>query len=202
MFEHLNLVLFSLINAPAGLAGWRLSGAVFAAQWLIMLVPLVLVMLWMSGAPAQRQAAVRACLATCVALGINAVIGLLWFHPRPFMEGVGHTFLHHVPDSSFPSDHGTIMFTVALVLLTSAPLLARRWGAVLLPAALAVAWSRVFLGVHYPMDMIGALLVSLAVLLLFNGRVGATLCAWLLPLMETVYRRVLAAPIARGWLRP
>ncbi|TFW31106.1 phosphatase PAP2 family protein [Massilia horti] len=202
MFEHLNLVLFSVINAPAGLAGWRLSGAVFAAEWLILLVPVVLVQLWIVGGARQRQAAVRAGLAAGVALAINAVIGLLWFHPRPFMAGIGNTFLHHAPDSSFPSDHGTIMFTVALVLLTSTPPLARRWGAVLLPAALAVAWSRVFLGVHYPMDMFGALLVSLAVVLLFNGRVGAALCGWLLPPMETVYRRVLATPIARGWLRP
>lgn len=49
MFEHLNLILFSTLNAHAGLTGWQLMGAIFAAQWLIFAVPLSLVMLWLGG---------------------------------------------------------------------------------------------------------------------------------------------------------
>jgi undecaprenyl-diphosphatase len=37
---------------------------------------------------------------------------------------------------------------------------------------------------------------------LFNTRAPAALCAALVPFVESVYRRVLAMPIARGWLRP
>jgi undecaprenyl-diphosphatase len=202
MLEHLNLVLFSSLNAATGLHGWSLQLALFAAERLILLVPLTMLLLWISGAAEQRQAAVRACLATVLALAINAVIGLAWFHPRPFMAGVGHTFLVHAPDSSFPSDHGTIMFTIALVLWFSLAPRARRFGMLLLPVALAVAWARVYLGVHYPMDMAGALLVAGVVTALFYSRAAAAACDALVPLMESVYRRVLAAPIARGWLRP
>jgi undecaprenyl-diphosphatase len=202
MFEQLNLYLFSAINAHAGLAGWPLSAAVFAAKGLILLVPLFLLLLWITGNAAERQAAVRASVATAVALAISGACGVLWYHPRPFMAGVGHTFMQHAPDSSFPSDHATIMFTVALVFSFSRGQLARRLGAVLLPVAVIVAWSRVFLGVHYPMDMIGALLVAGAVALLVNTSAGAALCGSLSGFMESVYRRVLAAPIARGWLRP
>jgi undecaprenyl-diphosphatase len=202
MFEHFNLYLFSVHNAQSGLAGWRLSGAVFAAEWLILLVPLFLVLLWMSGNTSERETAVRAAAATGVALAINAACGLLWFHPRPFMDRVGHTFMHHAADSSFPSDHATIMFTVALVLASGQGELARRLGNVLFPVALVVAWSRVFLGVHYPLDMIGALAVALGMTSLFNTRAPAALCAALVPFVESVYRRVLAMPIARGWLRP
>jgi undecaprenyl-diphosphatase len=202
MLEQLNLLVFSSINANAGLTGWRLSGALFAAEWLIMLVPLGMMMLWMSGKGPQREAAVRACVAAGVALAINAMVGLLWFHSRPFVVGVGHTFLHHAPDSSFPSDHGTIMFTIALVLAFSQAPAARRFGRLLLPLAVVVAWSRIFLGVHYPLDMLGALAVSGCVALLVSRRGVAALCAALVPLMEAVYHRVLATPIARGWLRP
>jgi undecaprenyl-diphosphatase len=202
MFEHLNVVLFSSLNAAPGLHGWPLDLALFGAERLILLVPLVMVLLWISGVAEQRQAAVRACLATVAALAINGLIGLAWFHPRPFMAGTGQTFLAHAPDSSFPSDHGTIMFTVALVLWFSLAPRARRFGALLLPVALAVAWSRVYLGVHYPMDMAGALLVAGVVTALFHSRAAGAACGALVPLMESVYRRVLAAPIARGWLRP
>ncbi|GAB3459077.1 undecaprenyl-diphosphate phosphatase [Massilia terrae] len=202
MFEHLNLILFSALNASAGLSGWQLLSARFAAEWLILLVPLTLAALWIGGDARQRQAAVHACLAAIGALAVNATIGLLWFHPRPFMAGVGHTFLHHAPDSSFPSDHATILFTVALALAFSQIDNARRIGSLLLPVAVVVAWARVFLGVHYPMDMFGALLVSVVVTTLFQARMAIAASAALVPMMESVYRRVLAAPIARGWLRP
>lgn len=202
MFEQLNLALFSALNASAGLSGWQLASSRFAAEWLILLVPLSLCALWIGAVPGQREAAVRACAAAVVALAINAVIGLLWFHPRPFMAGVGHTFMKHAPDSSFPSDHATIMFTVALALASSSAANARRLGAWMMPVAIVVAWSRVFLGVHYPMDMIGALAVSLVIAAVFNTRAATAASAALVPMLEGVYRRVLATPISRGWLRP
>jgi undecaprenyl-diphosphatase len=202
MFEPLNLSLFAIFNAEPGLSGWRLAGAVFAAQWLILLAPLSLVVLWMTGNAVCRRDAVRAALATGAALAVNGACGLLWFHPRPFMAGVGHTFLHHAPDSSFPSDHATIMFTVALVLAASQAGGVRKLGRLLLPLALVVAWSRVYLGVHYPLDMAGALVVALLATLLVGSHAAQSACEAIVPLVEAVYRRLLSVPITRGWLRP
>jgi undecaprenyl-diphosphatase len=202
MLENINLLWFSMLNSNAGLHGWRLELALFCAEWLILLVPIGLLGLWMHGAGAQREAAVKALAASCCALGINAVIGLLWYHGRPFVAGVGHNFLQHAPDSSFPSDHGTIMFTVALALAFSRVPAAKRFGRSMLPLAFVVAWARDFLGVHWPMDMLGALAVALGVSLLFQVRLLDGLCALLAASLGTLYRRLLAGPIARGWLRP
>jgi undecaprenyl-diphosphatase len=203
MFEHLNLILFSALNAHAGLTGWQLLGAVFAAEWLIFLMPLSLVMLWLGGSGPAREVALRAFLAAVCALTINGLIGHLWYSPRPFVVEVGHTFLLHDADSSFPSDHATSIFSVALVLAFSQVRAARRIGWVLLPLALVVAWSRVYLGVHWPKDMMGALAVSATMALLVQAPAVRALCArMLLPATENLYRRVLAVPIGRGWLRP
>lgn len=202
MFEQLNLYLFSLINADAGLAGWRLGAAQVMAERLILLVPVALTALWMTGSRASRQNAVRACAAAVGALAFNQLLALLWFHPRPFMAGVGHTFLQHAPDSSFPSDHGSIMFAVALVLAFGGSGLARRIGKALLVVGVGVAWSRVYLGVHYPLDMAGALVVAGGVTMLVATRQAVVAGAALVGLLEGLYRRIFAAPIARGWLRP
>lgn len=201
MFEHLNLILFSILNAHAGLAGWQLMGAIFAAQWLIFVVPLSLVMLWLGGG-AGREVALRAFLAALCALTLNGLIGQFWYSPRPFVLDVGQTFLLHDPDSSFPSDHATSIFAVALVLAFSRVQEARRAGSMLLPLALVVAWSRVYLGVHWPKDMAGALCMSAAMALLVHTPALRAACARLLPVTESLYRRVLAVPIGRGWLRP
>ncbi|MBQ5941000.1 phosphatase PAP2 family protein [Massilia sp. AB1] len=201
MVEHWNLIAYSALNAHAGLSSWQLLGAVFAAEWLIFLMPLSLVLLW-AGGGAGREVALRACLAAVCALALNGLIGQLWYSARPFVAGAGHTFLFHDPDSSFPSDHATSIFSVALVLAFSAVPLARRLGLALLPLALVVAWSRIYLGVHWPKDMAGALLVSGTMAFLAHTPAARAACAGLLPALETLYRRVLALPIGRGWLRP
>jgi len=202
MLEHLNLLWFSLLNADAGLHGWRLDLGVFAAKYLILVVPFGLAGLWMGGQAPQREAAVRALAATVCALALNVLIGLLWYHARPFADGIGHNFLPHAPNNSFPSDHGTIMFTVALLLATARAPAARRFGLVMLPLAAAVAWARVFLGVHWPLDMLGGLAMALAMTLLFHTAPLTSACAALAASMAGLYRRLLARPIARGWLRP
>ena len=201
MLEHLNLTLFSALNAHAGLTGWQLLGAVFAAEWLIFLVPSSLVLLW-AGAGPGREVALRAFLAAVCALTLNALIGQLWYSPRPFVAEVGHTFMFHDPDSSFPSDHATSIFSVALVLAFSRVPPARRLGLLMLPLALVVAWSRVYLGVHWPKDMAGALMVSGTMALLASLPAAQAASRRVLPRLESLYRRLLAAPIGRGWLRP
>jgi len=200
--HQLNLVWFAAINADAGLNGWQLAGALFAAERLILLAPLALVVLWLTGRRGARQAAVEAALAVLCGLAVSGAIGALWFHDRPFAVGIGESFLAHAPTSSFPSNHGTIMLVTALMLATSAAPLARRWGLVLLPLAVLVAWSRVVVGVHWPLDMLGALVLAVALVAVFRLHLLTALSAAVTGWGVVVHRRLLAPLIDRGWLRP
>ncbi|MGF6595550.1 undecaprenyl-diphosphatase [Paraburkholderia sp. GAS448] len=196
--EAFNRALFLTINGTTSTPVWLIDVAVLIGNDLIYLIPLLLTGMWLSGDEKQRSAAVRACLVALLALGINQLIGIIWPHPRPSMIGLGHTFLSHSADSSFPSDHGTVFASVALTLLFEGLL----WtgGSTLLIGA-AVAWARVFLGVHFPLDMLGAVLVAYIACALITPlwRLGG---APVTRFVIVVYRKLLAWPIGFGWLRP
>lgn len=194
--EAFNQALFLMINATASTPVWQINAARFIADYVIYLIPLSLVAMWLSGDERQRDTAVRVCSVTLLALGINQIIGLVWPHPRPFVIGIGHTFLQHAPDPSFPSDHGTIFASVALTLLLGG---LRRYGMLMLLSGVAVAWARVFVGVHFPLDMVGAVAVACIAFLLVMPlwRLGGTM---VMRGLVMLYRTLLAWPINRGWL--
>ncbi|EIW9478913.1 undecaprenyl-diphosphate phosphatase [Klebsiella aerogenes] len=196
MLENINYALFALINATPASSWWAIEVATFIAKDLIIIVPLLVVALWLWG-PNQRQLVFKVMLALALSLSISWVIGHLFPHDRPFVDGVGYNFLHHAADDSFPSDHGTVIFTFALAFL----FWHRVWsGVLLLVIASAIAWSRVYLGVHWPLDMLGGLLAGMcgclgAQLLWQSG--GHGLYQWL----QRLYRLCFSLPIRKGWVR-
>lgn len=156
-FETWNQMVFLAINA--GPQPWpvMVDFARVLAQDAVYLVMVALVLGWVRGGGALRFALLDATLAALIGLCIAVGITLIWYHPRPFEIGLGRKLLDHATDASFPSDHGTLMFALAFALLIRAQ---RVWGAGFLVLALGVAWSRVYLGVHFPLDMLGAAAVA------------------------------------------
>lgn len=151
MLENLNNSLFYFINATPDSAQWIISLAIFIAKDVINIVPLLAVVLWLWGPRdrvcAQRQLIVKIGIALIISLAVSWTMGHLFPHDRPFVDHIGYNFLHHAADDSFPSDHGTVIFTFALAFL----FWHRLWsGIVMMAIAITIAWSRVYLGVHWP----------------------------------------------------
>lgn len=156
--EDLNHALFLWLNAAEHPSALLLTTATFLAEYTIWALPIIIGVGWLRGIEHTRKVLLEATVSGLAGLLINQVIGLVWQHPRPFMIGLGHTLIPHVADSSFPSDHLTLLWAVAFsFLMHRSPPMA---GVALALLGLPVAWARIYLGVHFPLDMVGAALVA------------------------------------------
>ncbi len=174
-----NQDLFLAINAFAGHSRVQDLLGILLAEGLPYLF--IAVEVWLYFVAKRREEALLAFYAVLLGLGINQLVALAYFHPRPFMDHLGRLLIPHAPESSFPSDHTTFMASIALTLLFLPQ--TRRLGDWLLLFAVIGGLARVYIGVHYPLDILGSLLVSLA-----SAGIVVSLAPRLKPLNAFVYR--------------
>lgn len=194
----INESLFLWLNASGQPNPALLVFAKLCAEYVIWIVPLWLVAGWLRGSDNTRALLLEAAVCGAAGLLINQAISLVWQHPRPFVLGIGHTLIPHAPDSSFPSDHLTLMWAVAFSFMLHQR--TRAGGVVLAVLGLPVAWSRIYLGVHFPIDMAGS--AAVAGLSTWLGmRTRHWLVQPLLAPLTALHHLVFAPLIRRGWVR-
>ena len=157
--SELNLTLFSCINASPEATNTSIHFAIFIANDLLYCMILLFAWFWLRGNYDTKKQILKAFIFTSIAILISQCISHVYYHPRPFVMEVGRTLIYHAPNGSFPSDHMLIFSSIAFSYLFSAQ---RKLGIFLLIMAWLVAWSRVYLGVHFPLDMLGAFLLAFA----------------------------------------
>ena len=194
--ESLNQTLFLYLNAGAHPSLWMLVVSSFLAEVAIGLIPLTLLFGWLRGTDSTRKVMLEAVASGVLAIVFNRLIDLVWQHPRPFMIGLGHTYLAHAADSSFPSDHLSLWWAASFTLFLHPG--TRLAGVAMSVAGLSVAWSRIYLGVHFPLDMAGAAAFAFVSTLLC--KLGGT---WLIepifPWASALHRKLFGPLISRGW---
>lgn len=196
--DNFNHLLFAWLNGPSQPSASALFGAVFLAEWLIWAIPIYLGVGWLVGGRQLRKSVLIAGVAALIGLAIAQAIGSWWPHPRPFMIGLGHQIVAHVPDASFPSDHLTLWWAVAWGSMTQR--CTRSTGSVMALTGIAMAWARVYVGVHFPLDMLGALVVAM-----FSAWLSWRMAPLYMPaaysLAQRAHQYLFGALIRRGWVR-
>ena len=95
-------------------------------------------------------------VADWASIGLKAVFDV----ERPSMRYAEPKTLVTPPhDASFPSGHAATSFAAATILSFARP----RWAPVFYVLALAVGFSRVYVGVHYPLDIVGGAVLGVVV---------------------------------------
>ncbi|MFJ4784171.1 phosphatase PAP2 family protein [Streptomyces sp. NPDC088794] len=182
---------------------WFDRGMEFVGEYglLIAMVLLVLACWWSvrrrggTEAASSVAALIWAPLAAGLAVLVNIPIRGFVERPRPFRTHEGlDVLVSGKTDYSFVSDHATITMAIGVGLFVAH----RKFGLVGIGLALLEGFCRVYMGVHYPTDVIGGFALGTAVALLLSPLAMALLT----PVTQAVERAPRAGRLIRSRRRP
>lgn len=152
--------LFTLINNSAG-KWWPIDWlGIFLAEYLAYLLILTAIFLFLKEKNRLRRIYffALAALSMILARGIVAEsIRFFYKKSRPFSALKFEPLINHSTNGSFPSGHAAAFFALALAVY----FFDKKWGWWFLTAALLMGIARVFVGVHWPLDILAGALIGL-----------------------------------------
>ncbi|MFG3169115.1 phosphatase PAP2 family protein [Streptomyces sp. NPDC048200] len=178
---------------------WFDRGMEFVGEWGLLLAMVLLVVgCWWTvrrrggtDAASSVAALVWAPLAAGIAVLVNVPIRGFVERPRPFVDHQGlDVLIGGKTDFSFVSDHATLTMAMGVGLFVAN----RKFGLAGIGLALLEGFCRVYMGVHYPTDVIGGFALGTAVALLLSPLAMALLT----PVMKAVERSPRAGRLIRA----
>ncbi len=173
-FSQFNIDAFRLINDLGKQYPYLNPVIVFLAEYMLYFLCLSIVVYWFTRTNKNRMMVIQAVIAFILAEILGKIAGQFHSHYQPFavLPHVNQLIEHDI-DNSFPSDHTILFFSVCI----SFWLVRKKgeWLWLMLPFCVAI--SRIWVGVHYPIDVItGALL----------GVISALFVYWLVPKLSSI----------------
>ena len=159
----MNLYFFEIINGLAYKSVLMDKMMIGISNYLPYVFMATLVCMYLYGfykeSKILRRTAIDIVTMTIIDMLLSFVIGYIYPEARPFVGHNVNQLIQHVPNSSFPSNHALGTMAIALGLI--APY--RTCGIVFACLAIVVGVSRVYVGVHYPIDILGGFALALLI---------------------------------------
>ncbi|MBP2034111.1 undecaprenyl-diphosphatase [Clostridium algifaecis] len=164
----MNMELFRLINNLAnknsGLDHIMIFFSKYVPYIFMGIIALVFVLGFIGKNEEYRKASINTFLVTVINLILSFIIGNIYYVDRPFVHNKVNLLFPHVEDASFPSDHAVGTMSIALGLGKYNKVL----GIILTIVSILVGFSRVYVGHHYPFDVVGAYIMVFITNYLYN----------------------------------
>ena len=154
---NIDLYFFNLINGFAGKWAWLDCFGIFCAKYLgyvlLFVLLIFLVVNWKKYWKMVLEALVAAGFTRFV---VAELVRTVWFRARPFVQlNFAPLINQSSKEASFPSGHATLFFALATIIYCYN----KKAGIWFFVAGFFIAIGRVFVGVHWPSDILaGALL--------------------------------------------
>ncbi|BCZ46205.1 phosphatase [Clostridium gelidum] len=164
----MNMELFGFINNLANKNGVLDGIMIFFSNYVPYVFMAVIVIVFILGIKQKRFEYRKIAFSTVVITIINLIINLLIrsiFHvDRPFIHNKVNLLVPHDTASSFPSNHATGTMSIALGLGKYNRILE----IIMTILSIIVGFSRVYVGNHYPADVIGAYVIVFVTSYIYN----------------------------------
>lgn len=156
----MNYNLFQLVNQFTGRFPVLDGLMVLISQKSMYIYASILIIMWFYRKGNYKYTVVFATMTGILGLTVNLIISRIYFEPRPFVTYPDvQVLFHHAADASFPSDHTTGAFALSLFVY----LCHRKIGSAMIILALFTGISRIYVGHHYPYDVLSSIIVAITV---------------------------------------
>ena len=164
----MNMELFRLINNLANKDGVIDGIMIFFSNYVPYIFMAVTVIVFILGIKQKkceyREIAFSTIFITIINMIINLIIRSIFHVERPFIHNKVNLLVPHDAASSFPSNHATGTMSIALGLGKYNRILE----IIMTILSIIVGFSRVYVGNHYPADVIGAYVIVFATNYIYN----------------------------------
>lgn len=136
--------------------GWI---SIFLSKYAEYLFYLSIPVYWFFGNRKNKRMIIQTIIVCCISMGLSWLLGQLIPRDRPFVTLPLIPLVPHDAGASFPSNHATAALAIAATYWYFIKPKGRRFWMTL---AVGVSLSRVFIGVHYPTDVLSGMVLGMS----------------------------------------
>lgn len=149
----LDIQIFQFINSLAGQNIIADNFFIFIAIFGNLLLFLIILSIW------NKKLILKSVIAFIITRAVDFGINLIYYRPRPFVVQEVNLLIAHKATASFPSGHTIAAFVFAQLLYFHN----KKYGIAAYVLAFLVAFSRIYVGVHYPLDTIAGIALGIGI---------------------------------------